>query len=66
MSYCATEGLIGSLKAPDALDNETGVRLISLFDNEEIGSRTAQVNAHRSRDDEIFHVIRAYQNTPMY
>jgi len=42
MTYCATEGLIESLKAPDALDNETGVRLISLFDNEEIGSRTAQ------------------------
>ena len=43
MSYCATEGLIESVVAPDALDNETGIRLISLFDHEEIGSRTAQV-----------------------
>lgn len=42
MSYCATEGIIESLKAPDALDDETGIRLISLFDHEEIGSLTAQ------------------------
>jgi len=44
MSYCATEGIIESLKAPDALDNEAGIRLISLFDHEEIGSLTAQVS----------------------
>lgn len=44
MSYCATEGIIESLKAPHALDNETGIRLISLFDHEEIGSQTAQVS----------------------
>ena len=44
MSYCATESIIESLKAPDALDNEAGIRLISLFDHEEIGSLTAQVN----------------------
>ncbi|KAF8471818.1 peptidase M18 [Kalaharituber pfeilii] len=42
MSYCATEGLIEALSAPDALDNETGIRLIALFDHEEIGSQTAQ------------------------
>ena len=41
MSYCATEGIIESLSAADALDEEPGIRLISLFDNEEIGSRTA-------------------------
>jgi len=42
MSYCATEGIIESLSSPDALNEETGVRLISLFDHEEIGSQTAQ------------------------
>lgn len=42
MSYCATEGIIESLKADDALENCNGVRLISLFDHEEIGSQTAQ------------------------
>lgn len=42
MSYCCAEGLINSLSFPAALDNETCIRLISLFDHEEIGSRTAQ------------------------
>ncbi|EEP82806.1 hypothetical protein UREG_07671 [Uncinocarpus reesii 1704] len=42
MSYCATMGLIESLSASSALDNETSIRLVALFDHEEIGSRTAQ------------------------
>lgn len=42
MSFCSTIGLIDSLKSPSALDNEPSIRLISLFDHEEIGSMTAQ------------------------
>jgi len=42
MSYCATEGIIESLTTGSALDDESGIRLISLFDHEEIGSQTAQ------------------------
>ena len=42
MSFCATEGLIQSVSDPEALDNETSIRLIALFDHEEIGSNTAQ------------------------
>ncbi|KAL8700894.1 MAG: hypothetical protein Q9224_000754 [Gallowayella concinna] len=42
MSYCSTMGLINSLSSPTALDNERSIRLISLFDHEEIGSNTAQ------------------------
>ncbi|KAG5290050.1 aspartyl aminopeptidase [Histoplasma ohiense] len=42
MTFCATMGLINSLANPKALDNESCIRLISLFDHEEIGSRTAQ------------------------
>jgi aspartyl aminopeptidase len=42
MSYCATEGIIESLSSDWALDDEIGIRLISLFDHEEIGSQTAQ------------------------
>ncbi|KAF8251139.1 peptidase M18, aminopeptidase I [Wilcoxina mikolae CBS 423.85] len=42
MSYCATEGIIESLSSSNALDEESGIRLISLFDHEEIGSMTAQ------------------------
>lgn len=42
MSYCSTVGLIDSLKSGSALDEESSIRLISLFDHEEIGSQTAQ------------------------
>ncbi|KAI9877887.1 MAG: hypothetical protein M1830_002516 [Pleopsidium flavum] len=42
MSYCSTVGLIESLASSSALDNESSIRLISLFDHEEIGSQTAQ------------------------
>jgi aspartyl aminopeptidase len=41
-TYCATMGLIESLKAPKALENETSMRMIACFDHEEIGSMTAQ------------------------
>ena len=41
MSYCSTMGLIGS-SSSSSLEKETCIRLISLFDHEEIGSQTAQ------------------------
>lgn len=42
MSFCSVEGLIHSLSSPSALDNDNTIRLIALFDHEEIGSQTAQ------------------------
>ena len=42
MSFCSTMGLINSVSSPKALDDESSIRLIALFDNEEIGSNTAQ------------------------
>ena len=42
MSFCATEGLIQSVSSAKSLANERSIRLISLFDHEEIGSNTAQ------------------------
>ena len=42
MTYCATMGLIRSVAEKAALEDETAIRLISIFDNEEIGSQTAQ------------------------
>ena len=41
-TYCATMGLIHSVWADKALDDETSVRLVACFDHEEIGSMTAQ------------------------
>lgn len=42
MSYCATEGIIASLGDSSALKEDPTIRLIALFDHEEIGSQTAQ------------------------
>lgn len=42
MTYCAVLGLIESLSAPEALDDESSIRLVACFDHEEIGSTTAQ------------------------
>ncbi|PSN70202.1 peptidase M18, aminopeptidase I [Corynespora cassiicola Philippines] len=42
MSYCSVEGLIKSLSDPSALEKDSTIRLIALFDHEEIGSQTAQ------------------------
>lgn len=41
-SFCATVGLIDSVADKSALDNDSSIRLVALFDHEEIGSRTAQ------------------------
>ena len=42
MSYCSTVALVESLSSSSALEEDSSIRLISLFDHEEIGSRTAQ------------------------
>lgn len=41
-TYCATMGLIDSVRSESALDSESSIRLIACFDHEEIGSTTAQ------------------------
>ena len=42
MSYCSVMALINSVASNSSLDDESSIRLISLFDHEEIGSNTAQ------------------------
>ncbi|KIW02677.1 uncharacterized protein PV09_06114 [Verruconis gallopava] len=42
MTFCATEALIQSLASESALEEDPTIRLIALFDHEEIGSTTAQ------------------------
>lgn len=42
MTYCSVEGLIKSVSKPDALDNDSTIRMTVCFDHEEIGSQSAQ------------------------
>ncbi|CAG8507904.1 10460_t:CDS:2 [Ambispora leptoticha] len=42
MSYTALAALIQSTTDPNSLSNEHNIRMIALFDNEEVGSTTAQ------------------------
>ncbi|PVU98728.1 hypothetical protein BB559_001340 [Furculomyces boomerangus] len=40
-SFCSVEGFIDSLQESKSLDNDTNVWMVALFDNEEIGSKSA-------------------------
>ena len=42
MTYCGTVGFINSVASQSSLKDETTIRLLSLFDHEEIGSLSAQ------------------------
>lgn len=42
MSFCSIMALIQSVALHNSLENEPAIRLVSLFDHEEIGSNTAQ------------------------
>ncbi|KAA8542144.1 hypothetical protein F0562_023296 [Nyssa sinensis] len=42
MSFCSLKALIDATSSESDLEDETGVRMVALFDHEEIGSKSAQ------------------------
>ncbi|KAI0496872.1 hypothetical protein KFK09_023196 [Dendrobium nobile] len=41
-SYCAFRSLVDTCKSPSDLADETAIRMVALFDNEEVGSNSVQ------------------------
>ncbi|XP_068665065.1 probable aspartyl aminopeptidase [Aristolochia californica] len=41
-SFCSLKALIDSTSSQSSLDNEVGIRMLALFDHEEVGSNSAQ------------------------
>ncbi|CDP05422.1 unnamed protein product [Coffea canephora] len=42
MLFCSLKALVDATSSESSLDNETGVRMVALFDHEEVGSDSAQ------------------------
>ncbi|GMN56792.1 hypothetical protein TIFTF001_025911 [Ficus carica] len=42
MTFCSLKGLIDATSSESSLDDEAGVRMVALFDHEEVGSSSAQ------------------------
>ncbi|KAL8154188.1 hypothetical protein V2J09_011948 [Rumex salicifolius] len=42
MSFCSLKALIDATTSDSSLENETGIRMVALFDHEEVGSNSAQ------------------------
>uniref|UniRef100_A0A1D1XH39 Putative aspartyl aminopeptidase n=1 Tax=Anthurium amnicola TaxID=1678845 RepID=A0A1D1XH39_9ARAE len=65
MSFCCLKALIDSTSAESALNDESGVRMVALFDHEEIGSNSAQGAGSPVMLDALSRVTKSFSSSDL-
>ncbi|PIA51278.1 hypothetical protein AQUCO_01100249v1 [Aquilegia coerulea] len=63
MSFCSLKALIESLSSESSLDDETGVRMVALFDHEEVGSSSAQGAGSPAMVDALSRITNSFSSS---
>lgn len=64
MSFCSLKALIDSTSSDTDLEDETGVRMVALFDHEEVGSNSAQGAGSPVMLDALSRVTNSFTSDP--
>ncbi|KAI5067876.1 hypothetical protein GOP47_0016221 [Adiantum capillus-veneris] len=65
-SYCALRALLDTSKDPGDLVDETSVRMVALFDNEEVGSDSAQGAGSPTMFQAISRISKVFSGTSLH
>ncbi|XP_038989683.1 probable aspartyl aminopeptidase isoform X2 [Phoenix dactylifera] len=63
MSFCSLKALIESTSAESSLDDESGVRMVALFDHEEVGSNSAQGAGSPAMLDALSRITKSFDSS---
>ncbi|XP_022934030.1 probable aspartyl aminopeptidase [Cucurbita moschata] len=64
MTFCSLKALIDSTSSESSLENEAGIRMVALFDNEEVGSNSAQGAGSPAMHDALSRITTSFSPLP--